>query len=128
MSAESTASPYAMADLCGKWHHTGVKAFAWRNLRRRPGASSFVYFYLQADMVEVGDYLRPLMLKDLRTQCRARGLNPGGSRSALQERVGEHMTSSQDLYARLSPSDILCTVHPNAPTGFQPILPWPCAP
>lgn len=48
-------------------------------------------------MVEVGDYLRPLMLKDLRTQCRARGLNPGGSRSALQERVGEHMTSSQDF-------------------------------
>lgn len=50
-------------------------------------------------MVEVGDYLRPLMLKDLRTQCRARGLNPGGSRDALCERVSEHMTATQDLCA-----------------------------
>lgn len=48
-------------------------------------------------MVDVGDYLRPLMLKDLRTQCRARNLNPGGSRSALADRVGEHMTSTQDF-------------------------------
>lgn len=48
-------------------------------------------------MVDVGDYLRPLTLKDLRTQCRARSLNPGGSRAALADRVGEHMTSTQDL-------------------------------
>lgn len=48
-------------------------------------------------MVDVGDYLRPLMLKDLRTQCRARNLNPGGSRSALADRVGEHMKSTQDF-------------------------------
>lgn len=46
---------------------------------------------------QVHDYLRPLMLKDLRTQCRARGINPGGSREALAERVGEHMLATQDL-------------------------------
>mmetsp|Transcript_15991 Transcript_15991/g.48025 ORF Transcript_15991/g.48025 Transcript_15991/m.48025 type:complete len:235 (-) Transcript_15991:382-1086(-) len=57
-------------------------------------------------MVEVGDYLRPLMLKDLRTQCRARGLNPGGSRDALCERVSEHMTATQDftIFADATPS------------------------
>ncbi len=48
-------------------------------------------------MVQVNDFLKPLMLKDLRTQCRARGLNPGGSREALAERVGEHMLATQDL-------------------------------
>lgn len=48
-------------------------------------------------MVQVHDYLRPLMLKDLRTQCRARGINPGGSREALAERVGEHMLATQDF-------------------------------
>ena len=47
--------------------------------------------------LQVHDYLRPLMLKDLRTQCRARGINPGGSREALAERVGEHMLATQDL-------------------------------
>ncbi|EFN58381.1 hypothetical protein CHLNCDRAFT_140278 [Chlorella variabilis] len=31
------------------------------------------------------------MLKDLRIQCRARGLNPGGSREALMDRMKEHM-------------------------------------
>lgn len=46
---------------------------------------------------QVHDYLRPLMLKDLRVQCRARGINPGGSREALAERVGEHMLATQDL-------------------------------
>ncbi|KAL4458125.1 hypothetical protein ABPG75_012990 [Micractinium tetrahymenae] len=40
---------------------------------------------------QIDDLLRPLLLKDLRIQCRARGLNPGGSREALLERVREHM-------------------------------------
>lgn len=38
--------------------------------------------------------LQPLLHKDLRIQCRARGLNPGGSRDALQERVAEHMLAT----------------------------------
>ena len=31
------------------------------------------------------------MLTDMRMQGRARGLNPGGSREALMERVRDHM-------------------------------------
>ena len=34
---------------------------------------------------------QPLLLKDLRIQCRSRGINPGGSREALADRVREHM-------------------------------------
>ncbi len=73
--------------------------------QRLPSTScqpSLAYDSQSASMVAVGDYLRPLMLKDLRTQCRARGLNPGGSREALCERVGEHMTATQDLCASQS--------------------------
>lgn len=40
---------------------------------------------------QIDDMLKPLLLKDLRIQCRARGINPGGSREALQERVKDHM-------------------------------------
>jgi len=41
--------------------------------------------------LQIDNLLKPLMLKDLRIQCRARGLNPGGSREALQERVKDNM-------------------------------------
>lgn len=41
--------------------------------------------------------LQMLLLKDLRIQCRARGLNPGGSREALLERVRDHMLETGDL-------------------------------
>lgn len=40
---------------------------------------------------ELNDLLKPVLLKDLRIQCRARGLNPGGGREALFERVRDHM-------------------------------------
>lgn len=40
---------------------------------------------------------QPLLLKDLRIQCRARGLNPGGSREALLERVRDHMLETGNL-------------------------------
>lgn len=46
---------------------------------------------------QVKELLAPLLLKDLRIQCRARGLNPGGSRPALVERVHEHMLATGDL-------------------------------
>ncbi|WPT13564.1 Protein SPIRAL1 [Picochlorum sp. SENEW3] len=39
----------------------------------------------------VDDLLKPLLLKDLRIQCRARGLNPGGGRETLFERLKENM-------------------------------------
>lgn len=45
----------------------------------------------------VEDLLKPVLLKDLRIACRARGLNPGGSRESLFERVKEHMLQTGDL-------------------------------
>lgn len=45
---------------------------------------------------ELGDVLKPLLLKDLRTNCRARNLNPGGSRESLFERLKENMLDTQD--------------------------------
>ena len=46
---------------------------------------------------EVNDLLRPVLLKDFRIQCRARGLNPGGGREALMERLRDHMMETGDL-------------------------------
>ena len=47
--------------------------------------------------IEVGDLLKPLLLKDLRIQTRARGLNPGGNRDTLMERLKEHMLETGDM-------------------------------
>jgi len=45
----------------------------------------------------VEDLLKPVLLKDLRIQCRARGLNPGGNREILADRLKEHMLQTGDL-------------------------------
>jgi hypothetical protein len=45
----------------------------------------------------VEDFLRPFLLKDLRTQCRARGVNPGGSKETLYERLTDHILVNGDL-------------------------------
>jgi SPIRAL1-like protein len=44
----------------------------------------------------VRDLVRPLLLQDLRIQCRARGLNPGGGRDTLADRLVEHMLATGD--------------------------------
>ncbi|KAF5835602.1 hypothetical protein DUNSADRAFT_7150 [Dunaliella salina] len=41
--------------------------------------------------------LRPVLLKDLRIQCRARGLTPAGGQEALRERLKEHMLATGDF-------------------------------
>lgn len=41
-------------------------------------------------------YLRPVMVKDLRVQLRARGLSPAGSRECMVERLREAMIESGD--------------------------------
>jgi len=48
--------------------------------------------------VEVNDFFKPMLLKDLRIQCRARGINPGGGRETLVERLRENILSTGDLY------------------------------
>lgn len=46
------------------------------------------------DAQKVDDLLRPMMLPDLRIECRARGISPAGGRPALLERVKEHMAET----------------------------------
>ena len=45
----------------------------------------------QMDSQKLDDLLRPMLLPDLRIECRARGISPAGGRPALLERVREHM-------------------------------------
>lgn len=45
----------------------------------------------------INDTLKHLMMKDLRIQCRARGITPAGGREALIERLREHMLDTNDL-------------------------------
>jgi hypothetical protein len=47
--------------------------------------------------IEVGDLLKPLLLKDLRIAARSRGLNPGGNRETLMERLAEHIMETGDM-------------------------------
>jgi SPIRAL1-like protein len=49
------------------------------------------------DAIALNDTLKHLLLKDLRIQCRARGLSPAGSREALIERLRDHMLETKDL-------------------------------
>ncbi|KAF5841611.1 hypothetical protein DUNSADRAFT_12067 [Dunaliella salina] len=58
----------------------------------------------------VDDLLRNLSIKDLRMQCRARGINPAGNADSLRERIQEDMTRGSDY-----------TLHQAAPDGgFMP--------
>lgn len=51
-----------------------------------------------ASMVMSIEYmLKPMMLKDLRTQCRYRNLSPAGGADQLRERLGEHMCNTGDM-------------------------------
>ncbi|KAK9823881.1 hypothetical protein WJX72_006147 [[Myrmecia] bisecta] len=46
--------------------------------------------------IELNDKLKPMLLKDLRTQCRLRDLNPAGSLDALRERLSENMLATNN--------------------------------
>lgn len=52
---------------------------------------------VKMNSIEVDDLLKPMLLKDLRIQCRARSLNPGGSREVLMERLKEHILQTGDV-------------------------------
>ena len=53
----------------------------------------------QMTPTELRDKHKGLLLKDLRIQLRARGLNPAGGREALLDRLVDAMVASQDLCA-----------------------------
>lgn len=46
--------------------------------------------------MDVDQLLKPVLLKDLRVQCRVRGLNPGGGKEQLTDRLKEHMIATND--------------------------------
>ena len=46
---------------------------------------------------EVDRMLKNLLDKDLRIQCRARGLSPAGGKEALRDRLKEDMLEKNDL-------------------------------
>lgn len=47
------------------------------------------------------EVVKPLGLKDLRLQCRARGISPAGGRETLVDRLVEHMAATKDLYVTI---------------------------
>ena len=57
------------------------------------------------DPIALNDMLKGLLMKDLRIQCRARGITPAGSREALLERLRDDMLATNDLCA---PPPALC--------------------
>lgn len=46
---------------------------------------------------DVDKMLKAMMLKDLRIQCRARGLSPAGGKEQLHDRLKERMLATGDL-------------------------------
>lgn len=46
---------------------------------------------------EIYDLLKPILHKDLRLQCRARGLNPAGGKETLMERLKDDMFATNNL-------------------------------
>ncbi|GBF95427.1 hypothetical protein Rsub_08389 [Raphidocelis subcapitata] len=49
------------------------------------------------DQIEVDNMMKAMLLKDLRIQCRARGLSPAGGKEQLSERLKEHMLQTGDF-------------------------------
>jgi SPIRAL1-like protein len=45
---------------------------------------------------DVDKMLKPVLLKDLRIQCRARGLSPAGGKEQLTERLRDDMIATND--------------------------------
>lgn len=43
-------------------------------------------------------HLQSMLLKELRTECRTRGINPGGGRETLVDRLREDMISKNETY------------------------------
>lgn len=57
--------------------------------------------------VDVDKLLKPVLLKDLRIQCRARGLNPAGGKEQLTERLKEHMIATNDFTMRTETGEVI---------------------
>eukprot|EP00884_Botryococcus_braunii_P020278 jgi/Botrbrau1/6934/Bobra.0215s0013.1 len=51
---------------------------------------------------ELDDFLKVLLLKDLRIQCRARGISPAGSRETLLQTLKDNMLQTGDYSLKTS--------------------------
>lgn len=69
--------------------------------------------------IEVNDLLKPVLLKDLRIQCRARGLNPAGAKESITERLKEHMLATGDLSLNAEFNGDTCNSVPSAASAPQ---------
>lgn len=49
------------------------------------------------DAKQIDEMLKPVLLKDLRIQCRVRGISPAGGKEQLSERLKEHMLATGDF-------------------------------
>ncbi|KAK9809308.1 hypothetical protein WJX73_003421 [Symbiochloris irregularis] len=47
--------------------------------------------------VDVNELVKPLLLRDLRVECRARGISPAGAREVLADRLKENMLVTNDF-------------------------------
>ncbi|KXZ48333.1 hypothetical protein GPECTOR_28g739 [Gonium pectorale] len=63
---------------------------------------------------EVDALLKPLTIKDLRVQLRARGLNPAGGLEALRERLKETMFETKDFALKTETGEDMAMVHVTA--------------
>jgi len=72
-----------------------------------PQAKAFLQTDFSMASVDVDKLLKPILLKDLRIQCRARGLNPGGGKEQLTERVKEHMIATNDYTLRTETGEVI---------------------
>ena len=63
---------------------------------RAEAAANIISMDGQKSQIEVEDIVKGLLLKDLRVQCRARGISPAGSREALLERLRDDMLQTHD--------------------------------
>ncbi|KAF6265878.1 cortical microtubule associated protein SPIRAL1 [Scenedesmus sp. NREL 46B-D3] len=56
---------------------------------------------------DVDKMLKPILLKDLRIQCRARGLSPAGGKEQLTERLKEDMLATNDFFMRSETGEVI---------------------
>ncbi|PNH10304.1 Protein SPIRAL1 [Tetrabaena socialis] len=64
--------------------------------------------------IEIDSLLRALTLKDLRVQCRARGLTPAGNLEVLRDRLKEVMIESQDFALKSETGEDMAVVQVTA--------------
>eukprot|EP00878_Enallax_costatus_P001279 GHUV01001423.1.p1 GENE.GHUV01001423.1~~GHUV01001423.1.p1 ORF type:complete len:201 (+),score=61.65 GHUV01001423.1:186-788(+) len=56
---------------------------------------------------QVDRMLKPVLLKDLRIQCRLRGLSPAGGKEQVSDRLGEDMIATNDFTIRSETGEVI---------------------